>query len=146
MSLLFTYPQLTEESSSLLAAAARMTAARYVISFYQIESYHSSSSCGLYSMHFDGTIILLYFIEMLPRMVSHGRKHAIYFKTRGPPQLELFLSEVNNRETITAIVGYNDTYCLQKRIEKFPLTVNRTFTIMLQRLQSKISKELYAVQ
>ena len=36
------------------------------ISFYQVESYHSSSSCGLYSMHFDGAMILLYFIEMLP--------------------------------------------------------------------------------
>ena len=29
-------------------------------------------SCGLYSMHFDGTIILLYFKEMLPRTVSMG--------------------------------------------------------------------------
>ena len=33
----------------------------------------------------------------------------------------LFLSEVNNRETIAAIETNNDTYCLQKRIEKFPL-------------------------
>ena len=30
-----------------------------------------------------------------------------------------FLSEVNNRETIAAIEENNDTYCLQKRIEKF---------------------------
>ena len=36
-------------------------------------------------------------------------------------QRELFLLEVNNRETITAIEENNDTYCLQKRIEKFPL-------------------------
>ena len=32
-----------------------------------------------------------------------------------------FLSEVNNRETISAIEANNDTYCLQKRIENFPL-------------------------
>ena len=73
MSLLFTCPQLTAEESSLLAAAARMrllSTARIMQYFYQIESYHSSSSCGLFSMHFDGTIILLYFIEMLPRTVS----------------------------------------------------------------------------
>ena len=36
-------------------------------------------------------------------------------------QRELFLSEVNYRETIAAIEANNDTYCLQKRIEKFPL-------------------------
>ena len=36
-------------------------------------------------------------------------------------QLELFLSEVNNRETIAAIEANNDTYCLEKWIEKFPL-------------------------
>ena len=34
---------------------------------------------------------------------------------------ELCLSEVNNRETIAAIEANHDTYCLQKRIEKFPL-------------------------
>ena len=49
-----------------------MHAAHVMQYFYQIEPYHSSSSCGLFSMHFDGTIILLYFIEMLPRTVSHG--------------------------------------------------------------------------
>ena len=32
--------------------------------------YHSSSSCGLHSVYLSGTLILLYFIEMLPRMVS----------------------------------------------------------------------------
>ena len=37
------------------------------------------------------------------------------------PQWELFLSEVNNGETIAAIEANNDTYCLQKRVEKFPL-------------------------
>ena len=36
-------------------------------------------------------------------------------------QPELFLSEINNRETIAAIEANNDTYCFQKRIEKFPL-------------------------
>ena len=36
-------------------------------------------------------------------------------------QRELFLSEVNNRETIAAIEANNDTYCLPKRIEKFPM-------------------------
>ena len=44
----------------------------YAIYFYQIESYHSSSSCGPLSMHFNGTLILLYFIEMLPHMVSRS--------------------------------------------------------------------------
>ena len=36
-------------------------------------------------------------------------------------ELELVLSEVNNRTTIAAIEANNDTYCLEKRIEKFPL-------------------------
>ena len=36
-------------------------------------------------------------------------------------QRELFLSKVNNRETKAAIEANNDTYCLQKRIEKFRL-------------------------
>ena len=36
-------------------------------------------------------------------------------------QRELFLSEVNNMETIVAIEANNDTYCLQNRIEKFAL-------------------------
>ena len=36
-------------------------------------------------------------------------------------QRELFLSEINNRETIAAIEGNNDMYGLRKRIEKFPL-------------------------
>ena len=49
--------------------AATLHYTHYAI-FYQIESYHSSSSCGRYSMHFDGTINLLYSIEMLPRTVS----------------------------------------------------------------------------
>ena len=31
------------------------------------------------------------------------------------------LSEVNNRETIAAIEANNNTYFLQKRIEKLPL-------------------------
>ena len=35
-------------------------------------------------------------------------------------QQEIFLSKVNNRETIAAIKENNDMYCLQKRIEKFP--------------------------
>ena len=35
-------------------------------------------------------------------------------------QREHFLSEVNKRETILAIEANNDTYCLQKGIEKFP--------------------------
>ena len=79
MSLPFTCPQLTEESSSLLAAAARMqllSTAHIMQYFYQIESYHSALSCGLFSMHFDGTIILLYFIEMLLHTVSNLAKHS----------------------------------------------------------------------
>ena len=35
-------------------------------------------------------------------------------------QRELFLSEVNNRETIATIEATNDAYCPQKRIEKVP--------------------------
>ena len=35
-------------------------------------------------------------------------------------QRELFLSEVNNKETIAVIKGNNETYCLQKRIENVP--------------------------
>ena len=66
-SLLFTCPQITEESSVL--AAARMCL-HMLCNFYQIESYHSSLSHGPFSMHFNGTLILLYFIEMLPHMVS----------------------------------------------------------------------------
>ena len=38
-------------------------------------------------------------------------------------QQEPFLPEVNNRETIAAIEANNDIYYLQKRIEKFPLTL-----------------------
>ena len=34
-------------------------------------------------------------------------------------QWELFLSEVNNRTTIAAIETNNETYCLQKRIERW---------------------------
>ena len=49
---------------------AALYCTRYAIYFYQIVSYHSSSSCGPFSMHFDGTLILLYFIEMVPRTVS----------------------------------------------------------------------------
>ena len=36
-------------------------------------------------------------------------------------QWELFLSAVNNGETMAAIEGDTDTYCVQKRIEKFRL-------------------------
>ena len=63
-----------EERAHYWAAAAQNVAAlyctHYAIYFYQIESYHSSLSCGPLSMHFNGTLILLYFIEMLPHMVS----------------------------------------------------------------------------
>ena len=45
-----------------------------------------------------------------------------YWKSRPVDiQRKLFLSEVNNRETIAATEANYDTYCLQKRIEKFPL-------------------------
>ena len=50
--------------------AAALYCTHYAIYFYQIESYHSSSSCGPLSMHFNGILILLYFIEVLPCMVS----------------------------------------------------------------------------
>ena len=72
MSLLFTCPQLTVEENSLLAAAARMRmrAAHVMLYFYQIESIPQFLELWPISMHFDGTLILLYFIEMLPRTVS----------------------------------------------------------------------------
>ena len=64
---------------------------------------------------------------------SHARRvsscktlvKSFFFFPEFRPQLELFLSEVNNRETIVAIGVNNDTYCLQKRIEKFPLVRDR---------------------
>ena len=40
-----------------------------------------------------------------------------------PCQRELFLSEVNNRETIAAIEVNNDMYCLEKQIEMLLLEV-----------------------
>ena len=70
MSLLFTCPQLTVEESSLLAAAARNVAAHYAIYFCQVESIPQFLELWPISMHFDGTLILLYFIEMLPHTVS----------------------------------------------------------------------------
>ena len=36
-------------------------------------------------------------------------------------QRELFLSEVNDRETIMVTEANDDKYCLQNRMEKFPL-------------------------
>ena len=67
MSLLFTCPQLTEESS--VPAAAR-THLHMLCNFYQIESIPQFLKLWSISMHFDGMLILLYFIEMLPRTVS----------------------------------------------------------------------------
>ena len=51
-------------------------------------------------------------------MHPHSLKIRKYFPLK---HRELFLSEVNDRETIAAIEANNDTYCLQKRIEKFLL-------------------------
>ena len=42
----------------------------YAIYFYQIESIPQFLKLWPISMHFDGTLTLLYFIEMLPHMVS----------------------------------------------------------------------------
>ena len=36
----------------------------HIMLFYQIESYHSSSSCDPVSMQIAGTLILLYFKEL----------------------------------------------------------------------------------
>ena len=47
-------------------------------------------------------------------------------------QRELFLSDVNNRETIVAIKANNGTYCLQNRIEKFPLNKLVELNIVLR--------------
>ena len=60
----------TEESCPLLAAAARTCVARYAIYFCLVESIPQFLELWPVSMHFDGTLILLYFIEMLPRTVS----------------------------------------------------------------------------
>ena len=49
---------------------------------------------------------------------NHSNKNGRNFTSF---QRELFLSEVNNRETIAAIEANNDTFCLQKRTEEFPL-------------------------
>ena len=67
MSLLFTCPQLTEESS--VPAPAR-THLHMLCNFYQIESIPQFLELWSISMHFDGMLILLYFIEMLPHAVS----------------------------------------------------------------------------
>ena len=66
----FTLHLSTANWRKLTGSCCKNAHAHYVISFYQIESYHSSLSCGPLSMHFDGTLILLYFMEMLPHMVS----------------------------------------------------------------------------
>ena len=50
---------------------------RYVISFYQIESIPQFLELWPISMHFDGTLILLYFIEMLPRTVSRNIRNIL---------------------------------------------------------------------
>ena len=65
---------------------------------------------------------------------SPGRQN-INFKGYIAPgivyQLELFLSEVNNRETIAAIEANNGTYCLQKQIQKFLLIVMHSISILM---------------
>ena len=50
-----------------MAAAARMW---HIMQFCQVESIPQFLKLWPISMHFDGTLILLYFIEMLPHMVS----------------------------------------------------------------------------
>ena len=50
--------------------AAALYCTHYAIYFYQIESIPQLLELWPISMHFDGTLILLYFIEMLPHMVS----------------------------------------------------------------------------
>ena len=55
------------------------------------------------------------------RVVTTNVRLAITIWHCGLIQWELFLPEVNNKETIAAIEANNDTYYLQKRIEKFPL-------------------------
>ena len=77
MSLLFTCPQLTAEESSLLVAACKNVAAcrlHMLCNFYQIESIPQFLELWPISMHFDGTLILLYFIEMLPCTVSNNTR------------------------------------------------------------------------
>ena len=56
---------------------------------------------------------------------------AIFFHDKQP---ELFLSEVNNKETIAANEANYDMYCLQKRIEKFPLIKNKKFINPVRRI------------
>ena len=51
----------------------------------------------------------------------------------------LLLSKVNNRATtIAAIEANNDTYCVQKRIEKFPLDLNVEVILISELLISEI--------
>ena len=49
---------------------AALYCTHYAIYFYQIESIPQFLELWPISMHFNGTIILLYFIEMLPHTVS----------------------------------------------------------------------------
>ena len=67
----FTLHLSTANGRKLTGSCCKKNAPAHYVIFYQIESCHSSSSCGPLSMHFDGTLIILYFIEMLPHTVPH---------------------------------------------------------------------------
>ena len=67
----------------------------------------------------SGKLLLQNYVIVCPDLIlSQKVKKILITCTRAAGA---FLSEVNNRETIAAIEVNNDTYCLQKRIEKFPL-------------------------
>ena len=66
------------------------------------------------------------------------RLSSSWFRPR-PYQRELFLSEVNNRETIAATEANNETYCLQKRIENVPLVTEiKLLSCMLKSVKIRI--------
>ena len=70
MSLLFTLFPANLRKLKLFTGSCCKEYSCTLCNFYQIESYHSSSSCNPVSMHIVGTLILLYFKEILPRTVS----------------------------------------------------------------------------
>ena len=83
----------------------------YILDFSKLadRSHRCSADTNHLAIHFVIPFKIHFTIHFAVHLVIHFA------------QRELFLSEVNNRVTIAAIEVNNHTYCLQKRIEKFPL-------------------------
>ena len=79
----------------LTGSCCKNTPTHMLCNFYQIESYHSSSSCGPLSMQINGTLILLYFIEMLPHTVSNSTIEVNYTHLLASPQTLMLTLTVN---------------------------------------------------